>query len=54
MRAVQKILEQLLSTNDKIVVVSQWANYLRLLKDALESFGLKMATLDGSVPVKFR
>lgn len=54
MRAVMDTLQKIVSKGDKVIVVSQWAAFLRHLDGHLKSLGVQVATLDGSVPVKNR
>lgn len=54
MKAVLGTLKEILETGEKVVVVSQWSSFLKHLAGHLNSLGFKIATLDGSIPVKAR
>lgn len=48
-------LKQLLhDTNDKIIVVSEWTSYLRLIKDHLELVGHETLDFNGTIDAKER
>lgn len=48
------LIKEALEADDKIVVVSQWANFLRKLKVHIEPLKTGVVTLDGSIPTKNR
>ncbi|KAK6628968.1 hypothetical protein RUM43_002785 [Polyplax serrata] len=53
-KAVVDLIKEALEADDKIVVVSQWANFLRKLKVHIEPLKTGVVTLDGSIPTKNR
>lgn len=54
MKTVLGRIEEVVKTGDKVVIVSQWSSFLKHLAGHLKALPFKIATLDGSVPVKSR
>lgn len=49
-----EIVVEVMETDDKIVIVSQWVGLLRKLEYHLKPLDFGLVVLDGSVPVKDR
>lgn len=53
-KVLQVLEEKILNSSDKAIVVSQWTSVLEILKTHLARKGLRVLSLNGSVPVNKR
>ncbi|KAL1497383.1 hypothetical protein ABEB36_008363 [Hypothenemus hampei] len=51
---INLLKEQILPSNDKVIMVSQWSSYLSLIAIHLKQLNLEFDQLDGKVPVNKR
>ncbi|CRK97432.1 CLUMA_CG010821, isoform A [Clunio marinus] len=53
-KVMEILRENVLGTDHKAIIVSQWTSYLSLIRDLLQKDGVSYCELNGTIPVKFR
>jgi transcription termination factor 2 len=53
-KLMELVHDRLETTDDKMIIVSQWTKYLEIVRNSLEAEGIEFCEMNGSVPVKNR